>query len=72
MSTRHEPQAPVLVEARGAVAYVSLNRPHALNALNVPLEDALISALEDLATRAEIRVIVLRGAGRAFSAGADL
>lgn len=72
MSIRHEPQAPVLVEARGAVAYVSLNRPHALNALNVPLEDALISALEDLATRAEIRVIVLRGAGRAFSAGADL
>jgi enoyl-CoA hydratase len=62
----------VLVEQRGAVAYISLNRPERLNALSVPLEDALIAALDELAESDPVRVIVLRGNGRAFSAGADL
>jgi enoyl-CoA hydratase len=63
---------PVLVEYRGAIAHVTLNRPHALNALSVDLEDRLIEILEQVAADDDVQVIVLRGAGRAFSAGADL
>jgi enoyl-CoA hydratase len=67
-----EPLEPVLAEQRGAVMYLTLNRPHALNALSVPLEDALIAHLETLKDDPSVRVVVLRGNGRAFSAGADL
>lgn len=63
---------PVLVEQRGRVMYISLNRPQALNALSVDLEDALIAALDELTASDSVSVIVLRGNGRAFSAGADL
>ncbi|MGB9377641.1 MAG: enoyl-CoA hydratase/isomerase family protein, partial [Mycobacteriales bacterium] len=63
---------PVLVERRGDVVYLTLNRPSSLNALNVDLENALIDALDDINESASVRVVVLRGSGRAFSAGADL
>ena len=49
-----------------------MNRPKALNALNGDLMDALMEALDDAAAEEAVRVLVLRGAGRAFSAGYDL
>jgi enoyl-CoA hydratase/carnithine racemase len=55
------------------VAVLTLNRPENLNALNGELVEALLEALDDVAAvPGETKVIVLRGAGRAFCAGADL
>ena len=51
---------------------ITLNRPDKLNALNVDLHDELQAVLSELETDYSARVVVLTGAGRAFSAGADL
>ena len=59
------------VELDGLVT-ITLNRPDKLNALSVELHDALQPVLVDLETDPSARVVVLTGAGRAFSAGADL
>ena len=60
------------VESIGEIEEIVLNRPERLNALNQPLTDALLSYF--LAKRHDLktRVIVIRGAGRAFCSGADL
>ena len=63
---------PVSCERRGAVAIVQLHRPDRLNAVSLELYEALETALRELADDPEVRVAVLTGAGRAFSAGADL
>ncbi len=64
----------VLVERRGAVARVVLNRPERLNAITVPaMRDALADSLDGLDKDPEVRVVVLTGAGtRAFTVGWDL
>src|SRR5436190_4460390 len=62
----------VLVERRGPVALITLNRPLAMNAVNGALARALGDALEELGNDPSLRVGVLTGAGRAFCAGADL
>ena len=62
----------VLSERRGAVALLTLNRPDKLNAINVPVIDALDSALDAAEADEAVRAIVVAGAGRAFSAGFDL
>ena len=62
----------VLLSVEGAVATITLNRPAALNAITVKMLDALDSALADLHSRSDIVVVVITGAGRAFSAGVDL
>jgi 2-(1,2-epoxy-1,2-dihydrophenyl)acetyl-CoA isomerase len=54
------------------VAWLTLNRPQALNAWTPQLGDELRQALEEAAADHEVRAIVLTGAGRAFSSGADL
>ena len=51
---------------------ITLNRPDKLNALNIALHDELQPVLVDLETDASARVVIFTGAGRAFSAGADL
>jgi enoyl-CoA hydratase/carnithine racemase len=53
-------------------AVITLNRPDKLNALSLPLMEELIAELERQGGRDEVAVIVIRGAGRAFSAGHDL
>lgn len=62
----------VIYERIGPVAHVTLNRPEKLNALSV----ALLEELEDACAQAkaddQVRVVVIKGAGRAFSAGYDL
>ncbi|HET7497162.1 MAG TPA: enoyl-CoA hydratase [Candidatus Eisenbacteria bacterium] len=62
----------VLVERRGAVALLTLNRPDVLNALSVSMASALTEALEAQARASEVRVIVITGEGRAFSSGGDI
>jgi enoyl-CoA hydratase/carnithine racemase len=64
--------APILVDRQGQVAHLVLNRPDKLNALDLPALSDLHKALEDLETDPGIRVVVLRGEGRAFCAGVDL
>ncbi|MGH8242942.1 MAG: enoyl-CoA hydratase/isomerase family protein [Steroidobacteraceae bacterium] len=66
------PEPLVLSERRGAVALLTLNRPDKLNAINVPVSEALDAALDAAEADEAVRVIVVAGAGRAFSAGFDL
>lgn len=54
------------------VAVITLNRPNAMNALNTGLLEELDKVLEEIRKDNEIRSVVITGAGRAFSAGADL
>lgn len=54
------------------VRTITLNRPEALNAFNEALYDATTIALREAAADPEVAVVLLTGAGRAFSAGTDL
>jgi enoyl-CoA hydratase len=64
---------PILVERRGRVGLVTLNRPEKLNALNSALVTQLEVAIRELDADDEIGAIVITGAGeRAFSAGGDM
>jgi enoyl-CoA hydratase len=70
-----EPKQLVLVDyvSEGRVAIITLNRPHADNAITTELAAQLIEVLETIAARASVRVTILTGAGdRAFSVGGDL
>ena len=62
----------ILVERRGAVGIVTLNRPQALNALNAALVAELGMAFDDLEADPAIGAIVLTGNDKAFAAGADI
>jgi enoyl-CoA hydratase len=62
----------ILVDRRGAVAIVTLNRPQALNALNAGLISELGSAFDEIEADPEIGAIVLTGNDKAFAAGADI
>jgi enoyl-CoA hydratase/carnithine racemase len=62
----------VLLETNGPLATVTLNRPHVLNAFDMTMLNALEIAVEALSGLPELRVVVIRGAGRAFSSGLDL
>jgi 2-(1,2-epoxy-1,2-dihydrophenyl)acetyl-CoA isomerase len=56
----------------GGAATIELNRPEALNAWNGALGDELLDAVRSVAEDDEVRAVVITGAGRAFSSGADL
>jgi enoyl-CoA hydratase len=63
----------VLFDNRDGVAVITLNRPHALNALTMDMVDALYGQLADWADDDSVRMVVIRGAGeRAFCAGGDV
>jgi enoyl-CoA hydratase len=67
------PFAPeLLLERRGAVCVVTLNRPEAMNATNEALHRALRGVWKYLSDQPGLRAVVLTGAGRAFSAGGDM
>jgi enoyl-CoA hydratase len=59
-------------ERRGHVLVLTLNRPDARNAVNLALAEAIAAALDELDADDELRVGVLTGAGKGFSAGMDL
>jgi enoyl-CoA hydratase len=70
-----EPDSPVLVDylSRDRIALVTLNRPHADNAITTEMGARLTEIVETIAVRPAVRVVVLTGAGeRAFSVGSDL
>lgn len=69
---RVRPYATIRFEKRGAVAIVTLDRPESLNAYDVAMRDDLFAALGAVDEDPDVRVLVLRGAGRAFSTGGDL
>lgn len=62
----------VLVERDGPVALVTMNRPDALNALSRGLRSAIVNAFAELEQDPSVRVVILTGSGRAFTAGIDL
>jgi enoyl-CoA hydratase/carnithine racemase len=64
--------APLLVETRGEVEWVTLNRAQQHNSLSMDLVDALTSYFEGLRQRTDVRVVVLSALGKHFCAGADL
>ena len=59
----------LIVARAGAVVTVTLNRPDKLNALTVPMLEAFHAAVRDVANDAEVRVLIVAGAGKAFCAG---
>ena len=62
----------VLLTRDGAVANLTLNRQAALNALDLPMMDALVAHVAMIAADPTLRVVVLQGAGKHFMAGGDL
>lgn len=65
-------EALVLRENKGGVAWLTLNRPDRLNALSVELFGELEDHVQSIAADETVNVVVIKGAGRAFSAGNDL
>jgi len=65
-------EIPLLIDRKGGVLKLTLNRPKVLNSLTHPMMDELMGALKKAEKDAEIRCVVLAAAGRAFCAGADL
>jgi enoyl-CoA hydratase len=63
---------PVLYECKGPLAFLTLNRPGKLNAIDAAMAVELMAAMDRAEADPQVRVIVLQGAGRAFSAGFDL
>jgi len=64
--------APVVTERTGGVATVRLNRPEAMNSLDLATKRALLAALQEVAADEAVRCVVLTGTGRAFCVGQDL
>jgi enoyl-CoA hydratase len=62
----------ILVETRGPVGVITLNRPNALNALNTPLVQEMGRALDDFEANDAIGCIIITGSEKAFAAGADI
>ena len=67
-----EQYANILVERRGRVGLVTLNRPEALNALNKATMDELVAAVTAMDTDPEVGAVVVTGSAKAFAAGADI
>jgi enoyl-CoA hydratase/carnithine racemase len=65
-------EAALLVEKRGAVAWLIMNRPGAMNAINQEMVSLYEKYLPEIADDDSVRVLVITGAGRAFCAGMDL
>jgi enoyl-CoA hydratase len=62
----------IIVERRGRVGIVRLNRPQALNALNATLRNELLGAVEAFDDDADVGCILITGSDKAFAAGADI
>jgi enoyl-CoA hydratase len=62
----------VLTEVSDGVAVITINRPEARNAVNGAVAQGMAAAIDELDARADVRVLILTGAGGTFSAGMDL
>jgi enoyl-CoA hydratase len=65
-------EAPVLYERVGRLGFITLNRPEKLNAIDGEMQQLLRDNLSEIKNDDSVRVAILRGRGRAFSAGADM
>jgi 2-(1,2-epoxy-1,2-dihydrophenyl)acetyl-CoA isomerase len=72
MSAPDRAGAPLLVESRDGIAWLRFNRPERLNAIDVPMAEALRDAVQGLAADRGLRCVVVAGVGRAFMAGGDV
>jgi len=64
---------PVLMEVKGPIAWLTLNRPEKLNALDYASNDLLLTLLDRIEADPKVRAVIVTGAGeRAFSAGGDI
>lgn len=63
---------PVLISVENRIALLTLNRPEKLNALNYETVDRLMALLDQIETDPDVHAVIVTGAGRAFSAGADI
>ena len=66
------PEKEVLYDIREGIAYITLNRPEKLNAINPEMRQLLWEAFQDVKNNPEVRCALVAGAGRAFSTGHDL
>lgn len=66
------PPYPVTAEVDGPTAVITLNQPERLNALNPVLLESLSAGVQRIEEDPDVRVVLIRGAGRAFAAGADI
>jgi Enoyl-CoA hydratase/carnithine racemase len=62
----------ILVEKKNHLAILTLNRPEKLNAINVQVKREVSHALSELEADSDVRVVIMTGAGRAFSSGHDM
>ena len=62
----------IILTTEGAIATIRLNRPERLNAFGGPIREEILSALDTIAADDRIRVLVVTGEGRGFSAGGDI
>ena len=62
----------VKYEVKGMTAIITMNRPKSLNSMSLDLVEGMIEALKKVSASEDIRVAVITGEGRAFSAGGDL
>lgn len=62
----------IILEKKDRIAKITMNRPEAMNGLDMDILHEMEAALEECENEDEIRVVVITGKGRAFSAGADL
>jgi 2-(1,2-epoxy-1,2-dihydrophenyl)acetyl-CoA isomerase len=70
--TTQQAYEAIAVSVADGVATITLNRPDDLNPLSVPMAQEVLSVLEQVEGDPEIRAVLITGAGRAFSSGADL
>ena len=70
MTTASEPT--VLTDTRDGVRTITMNRPQAMNGLNVEIKEALLEAVTEAAADESVRAVVLTGTGRGFCVGQDL
>lgn len=72
MSNDQSAEAAVLVDRKGRIGIITLNKPRKLNAWDKPMRDAIVAALQTFDAEPEIGAVIMTGAGdRAFSAGQD-
>jgi enoyl-CoA hydratase len=64
--------APVLYEERDGIAFITLNRPEKLNTLNEQVIQGIADGIDEATVSEAARAVIIRGAGRAFTAGYDL
>ncbi len=66
------PYETLLIDKKEYIGSITLNRPDQLNTFNVPLSTELNAALLEMEKDPEVRVVIIKGAGRAFCAGIDV